>query len=428
MTTPTLAAVNPNHAHFPRNFTFSVLDGGFFGLALGLASFVTVIPLFVNSLTDSAVLIGLITATHVVGWQLPQILTVSVVRRLWRYKPMVLLMTLNERLPFLLLAIVAWQSDRLGSTLSLVFAFILLVWRGMGGGFTATAWQSMIAKIIPVERHGLFFTVQNAGAALLASGGAIVAGLVLQHYESPLDFTICFALAFVSISFSWVLLAQVREYPSEPVPDNPLAGSLRDTLRLILRTDANFRWNLIGRICGQVGWMAATFFTVYAVHKHDASDTAVGLMTALMMLAQTIAGPLMGWLGDRWNMREMMTVGGLSMALSAILAIAAPNATWFYLIFILAGITNVSLWAVALALTLRFGDAVTRPAYIGLTNTLTAPATLLAPLLGGLLADTLGYEVMFAVAAVGSLATAFVFHFLMQDQVSSDVNLIPQKR
>lgn len=40
------------------NFIVNLLDGGFFGFAMGFASFVTVIPLFVSTMTASAILIG----------------------------------------------------------------------------------------------------------------------------------------------------------------------------------------------------------------------------------------------------------------------------------------------------------------------------------------------------------------------------------
>ena len=94
----------------PFNFTVNVLDGGFFGAALGFASFMTVIPLFVSNLTDSAIIIGLIPAIHAVGWELPQLFTAPSVSKLSRYKPMAVLMSLNERIPFLGLAVVAWFS------------------------------------------------------------------------------------------------------------------------------------------------------------------------------------------------------------------------------------------------------------------------------------------------------------------------------
>ena len=93
---------------FKINLATNLIDGVFFGLAIGFASFVTIIPLFVSKLTDSAVLIGLVPAIHSLGWQLPQLFMSGSVAKLSRYKPMVLSLTIHERWPFFGLALVAW--------------------------------------------------------------------------------------------------------------------------------------------------------------------------------------------------------------------------------------------------------------------------------------------------------------------------------
>ena len=193
------------------NFTVNVLDGIFFGAALGFASFITIIPLFVSKLTDSAVLIGLIPAIHAVGWQLPQLFTAPRVSRLSRYKQMALIMSLNERLPFVGLAIVAWFSPQLGVQWSLILTFILLTWQGFGGGLTATAWQSLIAKIMPVDLYGRFFGIQTAGVTFMMAIAAILAGLILSAYYYPLDFTVCFLLASLMMIFSYFFLSLTKK-------------------------------------------------------------------------------------------------------------------------------------------------------------------------------------------------------------------------
>ena len=54
--------------HLRYNVTVGLMDGGLFGVALGFASFGTILPLFVASMTDSATLIGLVPAIHSAGW------------------------------------------------------------------------------------------------------------------------------------------------------------------------------------------------------------------------------------------------------------------------------------------------------------------------------------------------------------------------
>jgi hypothetical protein len=110
------------------NTTVNLLDGAFYGLGWGFGSVGTIITLFVSRMTHSAVLIGLIPAIHAVGWQLPQLFMANSVSRLRRYKPMVMWMTIHERLPYLGLALVALFMTALGNKAALVLTFIMLIW------------------------------------------------------------------------------------------------------------------------------------------------------------------------------------------------------------------------------------------------------------------------------------------------------------
>jgi len=398
------------------NFTINVIDGGFFGLAMGLASVVTVLPLFVSTMTDSAVLIGLIPAIRTMGWQLPQILTANHVAHLRRYKPMVILMTIQERLPFLGLAAIAWFLPGMAEPVALWLTFGLLVWQGLGGGLTATAWQSMIAEIMPPRRRGVFFGAQAASADVLASGGAVLAGFMLDTMSPRSGFTLCFLLASVALVVSWIFLAGTREPEHSPytLPDERRPAFWQGVGR-ILRCDANFRWFLLGRALLPFGTLAFAFYTVYAVRAYHASASVAGLMTGVFLAVQIVFNPLMGWLGDRWSHRAIIEIGTLAAVASAVLAAWAPGLNWFYLVFILAGIANVSFWTIGLAMTLEFGTPAERPAYISLANTLVAPSTIVAPLLGGWLADFAGYPVAFLASAVGGVIATLVFHMLVQN-------------
>jgi len=407
-----------------HNLIYNLIDGGFFGMAIGFASFVTVLPLFVSNMTDSPILIGLIPAIHSMGWQLPQLLIADRVARLSRYKPMVLWLTIQERLPFLGLAAVAWFLPRIGNKIGLVVTFTLLIWQGLGGGVTATAWQSMIAKIIPPDRRGTFYGAQSAAANLLASISAILAGYLLENLPNPQNYVACFLLACVSMTISWFALAQTRE--PERIPSNipPNRSAFWQGLGSILRRDMNFRWFLAVRMLSQFAIMAFAFYTVYAVRTLGMSEISVGLMTGVYLGTQIAVNPLMGWLGDHWGHRTLLEAGALAAAASALLAWWAPSPDWFYLVFILAGIATVSVWTISLAMILEFGEEADRPAYIGLANSLIAPATILAPFVGGWLAELAGYPAAFFASSIGGLGTALILHLLVRDPKRSKSNLV----
>jgi len=397
-----------------RNITVNLLDGGFFGLAIGFASFTTVIPLFVSSLTNSALLIGLIPAIHNVGWQLPQLFTARRVSQQSRFKPMVLMMTIHERLPFLGLALVALFTPIFGPSVAILLTFLLLIWQGLGAGFTAIAWQSMIGKIIPSENRGTFFGAQSAAANLLASFSAILAGLILQRIAYPHNYSLDFLLCFLAMIVSYIFLSLTHETENKPV-ETPGKLSLRKDAVSILQKDRNFGWFVVVRMLSQFAIIGFAFYTVYAVNNLGMSDFAVGVLTSVLLATQIIANPVMGWLGDRWSHRSVMLGGILASVLSALLAWWAPTAAWFFPVMILTGITNVAMWTIGLAMIQEFGTEAERSTYIGLSNTLIVPFTILAPFIGGWLAEIYGYPSVFFTSAIFGLITASILKWLVHD-------------
>jgi MFS family permease len=393
------------------NFTVGMFDGAFFGLALGFGSFGMVIPLFVAQMTSSNFLIGLVPAIHNVGWQFPQLLTAGWVARLRRYKPAVLLLTIQERLPFFGFALVAWFVMKQNPQLALGLTFLLLIWQGLGGGFTANAWTSMIAKIIPPESHGTFFGVQAAAANGMMAVSAISAGYILEAWDSPLDFALCFVLVGVFMAVSWFFLSMTREPESPPREAHTAEAHSWRAMKRILAQHHNFRWFVIARMLSQVGIMGTSFYTIYVVRHFQVSESTVGIMTGVNLASFIFANAIMGWLGDRWGHRVVMEIAAFAAAISAVMVWLAPSVGWLYPAFILTAFAVVGTWTVAMAMTVSFGGESERPIYIGLANTLSAPLAIGAPMIGGWLADAFGYQWTFLLTALGGLITAAVLHF-----------------
>jgi MFS family permease len=401
--------------HLKYNITVNLADGALYGLGWGFGSVGTIITLFVSRMTHSAVLIGLIPAIHAVGWQLPQLFMANRVSRLRRYKPMVMWMTIHERLPYLGLALVALFMTGLGNKAALALTFIMLIWQGLGAGFTANGWQSMIAKIIPPDWRGTFFGAQAAWANVLISIAAVAAGFILDKIRDPLNFSLCFTLTLVGMGFSMVALGLTREPidNEKNIPaylPSPWKGGLE-----ILRRDRNFSAFLVVRVVSQFATMGFAFYIVYGLRRFGMSDLTAGFLTAAVTITSTIANALMGWLGDRLGHRAMLIAGSFAVTLSSLLAWGAPSLNWMYPVFILSGLANVAYWTIGMAITTEFGNEETRPIYIGLSNTLVVPFTIAAPLLGGWIADTSGFQVTFIISAIGGLVIAALLFWLVRD-------------
>lgn len=398
-----------------HNVTVSLLDAAFFGMSLGFASFVTIIPLFVRSFTSSAIIIGLVPAIHTVGWQLPQLFTANMTSRSRQYRRLVLILTIQERIPYLGLAILAWISPSLSPEMALVLVFILLIWQGLGAGFTATPWQSMIGKIIPSDWLGTFFGTQSSSANLLAAFTAIIAGLILQDLPSPLDYALCFLFAMVGLIISWIFLYLTREPDNPPMSEIPTKNFAWADWRELLSNDRNFRWFLLTRMLSTFASMGFAFYSVYAVHQLGMSEFSVGVLTSVLLVTQIIANPLMGWFGDRWSHRGMLVIGIAASALSGFLAWSATEAFWFFPVVILVGISNVATWTISMAMVQEFGSTSQRPTYIGLSNTLVAPFTIIAPFLGGWIADTYSYTTTFLLSGLISIIIMALLIWMVKD-------------
>jgi len=398
-----------------HNFLVNMLDGAFFGWGVGFSSYTTVIPLFVSTLTSSATLIGLIPAIHNMGWQLPQLLLAKRISKMERVRPFVIRATIHERLPILGLGFVGLLLPVIGTQIALILTFLLLIWQGLGSGFTANAWQIMISKVIPGNILATFFGLQSVGANLLASLGAYLAGLLLVVLKPPFDFSSLFFITSGLYFFSWFFLYNTRERPSiirsEAITSQPLWHDIKS----ILRQDKSFTNFLISRFFSQFGMMATAFYSVYAVTQLNVSSLQVGVMTSVLLITQVVMNPLLGRLSDKWSRKCVLVLGSFSAAASAILAVVIKDPILFYLVFALTGIAATAFWTIGITISLEFGEESQRPTYVGMANTLISPATILAPLLGGLLADAFGYSVTFVTSAVLALVSSLILITLVKD-------------
>jgi len=399
------------------NFAMGMLDGGFFGLGMGFATFSGIISLFVNHLTTSALLVGLVPAIHNMGWQLPQLVMAGWMSRAGTrsYKPLCLWMTINERLPFLGLAVVALLVPHTSKTAILWLTFIMLVWQGLGAGLAANPWTNMISKVIPHDLIGTFFGTQSAAFNGLAGVSSILAGILLEQIDAPWNFSVCFTLTFVFMAISFVFLSRTREPVSE-LREQEHTEALWTRSLGILKRDRNFLAFLGVRVLSQFGGMAFAFYVIYAVQQYNMSDASAGVMIAILLLGQVVLSPLMGRLGDQWSHRGVMMLGAAGAALSAVLAWQATSVHWFYAIFILEAAAVVSIWTIPLAMSVTFAPTeAERPLYIGMANTLPAPAAILAPVFGGWLADTAGFHATFVVSAICAAGMAAGLWLLIKD-------------
>jgi MFS family permease len=397
--------------HFRRNFFANGMDMVTWLLGMSFMSISAIMPVYVRHLTDSPLIFGLIPALTDFGWFAPQLFLAPWVERLPRKYPWVMVLGAIERVPYLVLPVVVIALDGLPGTAAVLIFMILWLWKSFGSGFVASPWQEMLAKVIPVSNRGRFFGLSNLTGQLLGVGGSALAVATLTSVEYPYNFALSFGVGALAVWASYGFIALTRE-PARPAATHSQRLNREYGRRLlsILRRDVNFRTYLISRWLAYFGSMATGFIAVYAVQQFNLPDSVAAIYTGILYAASVAGYGVGGTLGDRWGHRRVMQLAGLLWiaALGTLLLVTITQATWLlYVVFALLGFSNAGGVVSDFNLAMEFGPEAERPTYVGLARTSTGPALLIAPLIGGLIAQAIGYPAVFVtslVFAVGGLS------------------------
>jgi MFS family permease len=186
-------------------------------------------------------------------------------------------------------------------------------------------------------------------------------------------------------------------------------------LPIMLRADRDFTLFLISRALIVLGNMAVAFVAIYAAEERGLPESLAGRFTAWMLGTQVITTPIWGMIGDRRGHKSALQFGVLCNALATVLALFVTSAPGFYVIFGLLGASSGIFFATTLNMVVEFATPAERVTYIGLHGTLIAPATMLAPVIGGWLAEYAGYNPLFVVATICSLAGFILLTWWIRD-------------
>jgi MFS family permease len=396
--------------HASRNFWLNVLDGMAFVFGISMVSRYTVLPFFVSQLSSDRWLQGMIPTLTQVGWALPPLFMAPFVASLPRRKPLIMLVTIGERVPLLALGIILLLWPGLPATTLLALFFALYAAQAFSGGLIYTAWQDFIARLIPERRWGTFFGLQFGLGGVLGVAGAAVASAILATQPFPQSIGILALICFGAMVLSYVFLGLTVEPPQPVGPRQPIGTFLRGIAPL-LRRDLAFRRYLFCRAAIALGLVGHSFVTAAGLERFQLTDVDIGVFTGVLLAAQAVSHLGSGALADRWGHKQVLELAtGLGL-LALVLAVVAPAPIWLHAVFVLVGAAQAGYQLSGFTLIFSFSTPAERPAYIGVGNAALAPVAALGPLLAGSLAEAAGYNALFiALFAIG-LAGLLVLHW-----------------
>jgi MFS family permease len=399
------------HDFVERNLRWNVLalgaDYGLFMVGLAFMSSATVLPAFAESLGASTVLIGAIPAVMTVGWFLPPLFAAAHTERLPKKLPFVLKWTGWERVPFLVLTLVAFFLADRAPALSIWVMLAMLLVMTFVGGILFPAWTDLVARTLPTRLRGRFFGLASLAGTLGGIAGSALTAWVLDTLPSSTAYGVCFLAATVFVGLSWIALVVVREPPSTTAPAESSFWTHLGTVPALLRRDVNFCWYLGARVLMFAAVTGSGFFTVYALRVLRAPQSDVGVFTALLLAGQMIGQLALGSVADRAGHRLVLIIAAAAILVMNVVALAATSLTVFSAVFVLNGLLNAAIQVSAVNVLLEFAPTPQQnPTYVGIERTFLAPFGFALPLVGGLMVDAAGYAFVFALSAAFGVASA----------------------
>lgn len=412
------------YPHYRRNFACLVGDWVGFVTGMALASYTSVIPSFVNQLTDSPPLIGLAAAIPNGAWLLPQLLAANYVGNRQKKKPWVITMGLIGRPTYFLLTLFVFVAgDKYPWLLLGVFFAAELVF-SVADGLATVAWFDILSNVIPPQRRGRFYSTAQVTTALLSLVAGAAVGRVLGPggpsfpYNYGLLFLACGALMMLSLGS----FAPIKEPVREVQRDREPWRAYLPRLAYLFRQDRQFRVITVVRLLAALGGLALPFYVVHATDVLDIRAESIGLFVSAQVIGGLIASLAMGYLNERSGSRivtQLTVLLGLAIPLAALAfhfrLVQGPIAPYVYgLVFLLVGASYSGYTQGFMNLVLEIAPPEDRTAYVGLYNTLGGMVIIVMPLLGGWLLQATSYPVLFSVAAVG-LVTALGLSLVLKE-------------
>jgi MFS family permease len=389
-----------------RNFLLNVLDGGIFALGMSLISQQTILPVFVKNIGGTNIAVGLIPVLWMLGFNFPQIFFAHFAQRVEFKKKLMLETGLIQRVPYLILAIVSYFiiADMSPAVALLIFFFMFTV-AAMGGSVHLPVWFDLISKITPVTVRGRLFAYRSILGGLLGIGGGSLAMIILGRVAFPQNFALLFALAFIIMMFSFLALTRLKEErPTSTGAPRDMRQNIR-AIPAILRGHGNFRNYLIADALIIVASTANAFYTVHAFEKYILEDTFAGLFTIVMMVSTILSSVLLGLIADTFGHRLNLIIASIGTVVACGLALTAPSVFVYLIVFFISAFTiNVTVIS-RLSIVVEMCNESERPTYIAMTNMLTSPFVL-SGVLGGWIADRIGYEAIFYAAGIVAIIAA----------------------
>ncbi|HET7034294.1 MAG TPA: MFS transporter [Thermomicrobiaceae bacterium] len=428
---------------YQRNTVAGIANGALLMLGDTFLHPTIVLALFVSQISSSNLLVGLVPAIASGVWFLPQLLAATVVQGRRRELPFVVVASVIRALSVAVLGVLGFNAgDRSPSTILLIFFAAYTVYN-LAAGFANVPMVDVTARAIPPRRRGFFYGQRSFwGGVFGFIAGFIIQRILADSGHFPANFGLLFFAAFFCLALGAYAAALMVEPEAAPAPRTSVGGQLMEIPSVL--ADDNFRRFLFFRCFLSLAAIADPFFVVYAQRQLNAPDSIIGVYISAMAIARFGSNLIWSPLADRRGNRLVLQLSALLRLTIPITALVLPPLLrWgplqshlsnpqaliyssFGLVFVLYGIAISGQNLANITYILDVAPDQERAAYVGLINTILGVVSFI-PVLGGSLVDRFGFQFLFLVAFLISLAGVLASGALHEPRVLGSINLFSRQ-
>ena len=281
---------------------------------------------------------------------------------------------------------------------SVLFCMLMF---GIFMGAQRVVFSLLMSKVIPLSRRGRLQAWRNTTGGAIAAVLALVAGKYFiggNLFGNGYALTFLFACALTTIGL-WALQLLLKE--PEP-PTTKTQGRFRDRLRefpSLIRQDRSYAFFLLVQMLATSARIATPFYILY-VGKFIGTDGAtLGLLSFAFLGADTASNLIWGYLGDKSGFRVVLLASITGWLVATVALMSLHNVVPIFLAFAGLGASQAGYMMAAQTMILEFGSRDDLPMRIAVSATAESITATAGPLVGGIVSQLFGYNVVFGLAA-----------------------------
>jgi MFS family permease len=400
------------HEHIPvlrKNLVLHLYDGSFYVFGMSFIAIPTVYPVFIKELGGSPLAVGSVYVLWTIGANIYAAFMAQRLKKKSHYRPQMVFWGFVHRLMLFISGLIAaFVLKDAPPSLSVPLFLCLLFLTALFGNMSGLPWFLVYTKTVPVKLRGRLMGMRQLLGSGAGSAGGYLVGIIIMTFPFPINFSILFFSGFLFTMVSFYFLTRIKEQPTpQGEPNVQQTANIIVEAKRLLRTQKNYRNYLVADALILMSASSVSLYSIYALEKFSLPPSYAGTFSAIVMATNMVSNIGFGLLADYAGHRVNVISAACGFGLAAVCAIVSPNIFLYAFTFVFIAAALQIHMISRMPFVAELSSEQERPLYVGITNTLTAPVSLVGVLFG-FLVPRVGYEIIFLATALLASGAVFV--------------------